>query len=232
MRPLLLPGLLDAAPAQLGARARARGPVRVRPRLPARPARSTRRGGLSDGAVPAHERQHLAVLLTRGGRRLADRAPERTSSPPSAARGRAGGRGADWGAEAGGPAFLHPGRAAAVPRENAELGWLGELHPLGLRAWDLEGPVAAFEIDVDALLELTRATAALQRRDELPGGAAGHRGGGAGRGPAARVQEAVRSGRRGPARAYPCSTCTAASRWGRAASRSRCGSSSARPTAP
>ena len=54
-----------------------------------------------------------------------------------------------------GPPFLHPGRAATiVAGDGVELGWLGELHPLVLREWELDGPVAAFELDVDALLEL------------------------------------------------------------------------------
>jgi phenylalanyl-tRNA synthetase beta chain len=35
-----------------------------------------------------------------------------------------------------------------------ELGWVGELHPLVARAWDLEGSVAALDIDVDTLAEV------------------------------------------------------------------------------
>ena len=35
-----------------------------------------------------------------------------------------------------------------------DVGWIGELHPLVAREWDLEG-VAAFELDVDVLVELT-----------------------------------------------------------------------------
>jgi phenylalanyl-tRNA synthetase beta chain len=35
-----------------------------------------------------------------------------------------------------------------------ELGWIGELHPLVLREWELEGPVTAFELDADQLIEL------------------------------------------------------------------------------
>ena len=61
----------------------------------------------------------------------------------------------DWHAQEGGPPFLHPGRAATiVAADGAELGWLGELHPLALREWELDGPVAGFELDVDRLLEL------------------------------------------------------------------------------
>jgi phenylalanyl-tRNA synthetase beta chain len=47
--------------------------------------------------------------------------------------------------------FLHPGRAAAVSVEGATAGWLGEVHPLVCRTWDLEAAVA-FEIDAAPLL--------------------------------------------------------------------------------
>jgi phenylalanyl-tRNA synthetase beta chain len=63
--------------------------------------------------------------------------------------------GVAWRAEPGGPPFLHPGRAATiVAADGSELGWLGELHPLVLREWELEGPVGAFEVDADSLFEL------------------------------------------------------------------------------
>ncbi|MBA3301409.1 MAG: phenylalanine--tRNA ligase subunit beta, partial [Thermoleophilaceae bacterium] len=35
-----------------------------------------------------------------------------------------------------------------------ELGWVGEIHPLVARGWDLEG-AAAFELDLDAVARLT-----------------------------------------------------------------------------
>ena len=62
----------------------------------------------------------------------------------------------EWRAQEGGPPFLHPGRAASIVAgaDGVELGWLGELHPLVLREWELDGPVAGFELNVDALLEL------------------------------------------------------------------------------
>jgi phenylalanyl-tRNA synthetase beta chain len=47
--------------------------------------------------------------------------------------------------------FLHPGRSAAVSVAGAPLGWLGEVHPLVCRAWDLAAAVA-FEIDAAPLL--------------------------------------------------------------------------------
>jgi len=47
--------------------------------------------------------------------------------------------------------FLHPGRAAAVSVAGVPAGWLGEVHPLVCRTWDLEAAVA-FELDAAPLL--------------------------------------------------------------------------------
>jgi phenylalanyl-tRNA synthetase beta chain len=47
--------------------------------------------------------------------------------------------------------FLHPGRAAAVSVAGSPVGWLGEVHPLVCRSWDLEA-AAAFELDLAPLL--------------------------------------------------------------------------------
>jgi phenylalanyl-tRNA synthetase beta chain len=49
--------------------------------------------------------------------------------------------------------FLHPGRAAAVSCAGQKVGWLGELHPLVARAWDLDGAAVA-ELDLDRLLDI------------------------------------------------------------------------------
>jgi phenylalanyl-tRNA synthetase beta chain len=49
--------------------------------------------------------------------------------------------------------FLHPGRAATVACDGEEIGWLGELHPLVAREWDLDC-AAAMELDLDRLLAL------------------------------------------------------------------------------
>jgi phenylalanyl-tRNA synthetase beta chain len=58
---------------------------------------------------------------------------------------------------AGQQPFLHPGRSAAVLCDGQELGWIGELHPLVAREWDLEG-AAVMELDLDSLLALAAAT--------------------------------------------------------------------------
>jgi phenylalanyl-tRNA synthetase beta chain len=47
--------------------------------------------------------------------------------------------------------FLHPGRSAAVSIGGEAAGWLGEVHPLVCRTWDLEAAVA-FELDAAPLI--------------------------------------------------------------------------------
>jgi phenylalanyl-tRNA synthetase beta chain len=47
--------------------------------------------------------------------------------------------------------FLHPGRSAAISIGGAPAGWLGEVHPLVCRTWDLEAAVG-FEVDAAPLV--------------------------------------------------------------------------------
>jgi phenylalanyl-tRNA synthetase beta chain len=47
--------------------------------------------------------------------------------------------------------FLHPGRSARVSAGGEAAGWLGEVHPLACRAWDIEAAVG-FEVDLAALV--------------------------------------------------------------------------------
>jgi phenylalanyl-tRNA synthetase beta chain len=165
LRPLLLPGLLDAARHNA---AHGRSGVALfesaHTYLPAGPLEPAPDGS-PGGATPANERHHLAALLTESGP-----AGWRTPTRPAdfyagkallEALLEAAGI-AEWRAEApraaaGGPRpFLHPGRqAAVVTGEGVELGWIGEVHPLVLREWELQGPVAAFELDAGLLHELT-----------------------------------------------------------------------------
>lgn len=51
---------------------------------------------------------------------------------------------------------LQPGRAAAVLAGGTELGWVGEVHPLAVDAFEADAPVVAFELDVDALVKASR----------------------------------------------------------------------------
>lgn len=52
--------------------------------------------------------------------------------------------------------FLQPGRAAEVLSNGNQIGWVGEIHPLAVAAFEAEGPVVAFELDVDALVNNAR----------------------------------------------------------------------------
>ncbi len=63
----------------------------------------------------------------------------------------AGSLGADVAFEPAAEPFLHPGRSAAVELGGVAAGWLGELHPLVCREWDLDAAVG-FEIDTAPLL--------------------------------------------------------------------------------
>ena len=63
-----------------------------------------------------------------------------------------------WSVKARARPFLHPGRSAAVLAGERTLGFIGELHPLVARAWDLPhsgtgDPAAVFVVDVGALAE-------------------------------------------------------------------------------
>jgi len=52
--------------------------------------------------------------------------------------------------------FLQPGRAAEVYSGGTKLGWVGELHPLAVDAFEATAPVVAFELDMDALGKAAR----------------------------------------------------------------------------
>jgi phenylalanyl-tRNA synthetase beta chain len=157
MRPLLLPGLLDAARHNA---AHGRSAVALfesaHVYAPSGPL-DTAREGSPEGATPALERHHLAALAT-----VASPPGWRSPAQPAdffVARALLESVlaviGVEWRAVEGGPAFLHPGRAADVIVGERNVGWVGELHPQVAAAWDVAGPAAGFEIDVDALVELT-----------------------------------------------------------------------------
>jgi phenylalanyl-tRNA synthetase beta chain len=65
--------------------------------------------------------------------------------------GLAGQLGVELSAEPAEQPFLHPGRSAQVDVAGQPAGWIGELHPLVCRVWDLEAAVA-FEVDMAILL--------------------------------------------------------------------------------
>lgn len=51
---------------------------------------------------------------------------------------------------------VQPGRGAQVLSGGTVLGWVGELHPLAVDAYQADAPVVAFELDVDALVKAAR----------------------------------------------------------------------------
>jgi len=52
--------------------------------------------------------------------------------------------------------WLQPGRAADVIVNGDVVGWLGEVHPLALRAFEADGPVVAFELLVEPMIKASR----------------------------------------------------------------------------
>jgi phenylalanyl-tRNA synthetase beta chain len=55
--------------------------------------------------------------------------------------------------KAGGPAWYHPGRVGTLALGPKAIAVFGEIHPKVLAAFDLRGPVAAFEVFLDAIPE-------------------------------------------------------------------------------
>src|SRR4051812_7420161 len=71
----------------------------------------------------------------------------------------------DWTVEPATEPFLHPGRSARIlaGASSEPVGWIGELHPLVAREYDLDDAAAAFEVDLDRLV--THADAVPTYRD-------------------------------------------------------------------
>ncbi len=109
-----------------------------------------------DGATPAYESHHIAGLMTGGLGVGSWRDPEVESdfyALKATLKALLDGFRVDWMMQATDAfAFLHPGKGAAVTVNDAPVAWLGELHPLVAAEWGLEGPVALFGMNFDALL--------------------------------------------------------------------------------
>jgi phenylalanyl-tRNA synthetase beta chain len=103
--------------------------------------------------APAYEPHRIACLAVgplvgrswRGGAQEAD-----FFALKGVLEGLARQLGAGLEVEAGAEPFLHPGRAGRILVGGRPGGWIGEIHPLVRRAWDLEDGVA-FELDLAAL---------------------------------------------------------------------------------
>jgi phenylalanyl-tRNA synthetase beta chain len=144
LRPLLLPGLLDTASYNA---ARGRSSLALFESAHvyrAAGSLSTNGDRPQRGSTPSVERHHIGALTTAGFRSL-----------KGILEGALDTTGVDWWVEPDERPFLHPGRTATMlAGDGRKLGWIGELHPLVARAWDVEAGVAAFEIDFDLLAEL------------------------------------------------------------------------------
>jgi phenylalanyl-tRNA synthetase beta chain len=142
MRPLLLPGLLDAA-RRNAAYDRAGVSYFESAHVYRMAGPLDAPEGSPGGKLPAAERHHVGALVT-----------DDFYAAKGVLEGLLGTIRVPFTVEPGERPFLHPGRAASVlGGDEQKLGWIGELHPLVAREWDLDG-AAAFELDVDALAEL------------------------------------------------------------------------------
>ena len=63
----------------------------------------------------------------------------------------------EWSLEPAPWPFLHPGRSATIRGSAAELGFVGELHPLLAARWDLQRS-AVFELDLDLVVRASPLT--------------------------------------------------------------------------
>jgi phenylalanyl-tRNA synthetase beta chain len=113
-----------------------------------------------DGGLP-DERRHVGALLTGTVAPATWRSPGGPRADVFAAKGVLAALldalRLEWSVEPAAEPFLHPGRAAVVHVGGEELGWLGEVHPLVVRDWDLPDAVAGFELDLDRIAELAAA---------------------------------------------------------------------------
>jgi len=159
MRTLLLGSLLDVARANV-----------ARDQLDLRlfETGAVHRAREEPGGLP-EERRHVAVLLAGALGPPSWRSGERPRADFYAVKGVLGTLldtlRLPWSVTPAGDAarvqpFLHPGRAGVVELAGEAVGWVGELHPLVGRRWDLEG-ASAFEIDLDRLAASAAAQAPL-----------------------------------------------------------------------
>jgi phenylalanyl-tRNA synthetase beta chain len=122
-----------------------------------------------EGEQLPRETRHIAVLFSGPARVPTWREPQPQPADFFAAKGILATLLADlrveWLLEPASEPFLHPGRAAAVLADGERLGWLGELHPRVTAAWDIDQPIAGFEVDLDALVALSLARAGAPYED-------------------------------------------------------------------
>ena len=145
MRPSILPNLIDAA-----SRNEARGlsdPAlfEVGPQYKDATPQGQR-------TVAAGIRHHMAVPRNWAGpARIVDAFDAKADAlAVLAAIGAPDTLSAQGGPGAGAPNWYHPGRSGVLKLGDRVMAWFGELHPEIVAAADLKGPVAAFEVFLDA----------------------------------------------------------------------------------
>jgi phenylalanyl-tRNA synthetase beta chain len=153
MRPVLLPGLLDAA------RYNATHGVSDLALFESAHVYLPGDGlgapdGSPRGATPARERHHIGALLTTAVPGTWRREPVGADFFAARALVEAllGAAELNFKVERASQPFLHPGRAGRLMVDEDEIGWIGELHPLVARDWDLDG-ASVFELDAESLAE-------------------------------------------------------------------------------
>jgi phenylalanyl-tRNA synthetase beta chain len=106
---------------------------------------------------PAYEPQRIACLAT-GALRPGGWSGEAVESDFFAIKGvleaLAAQLGTEMEVEPADEPFLHPGRSGRIMLGGEAAGWIGEIHPLVCRAWDLEA-AAGFELELAALVALS-----------------------------------------------------------------------------
>ena len=153
MRPLLLPGLLDAARHNA---ARGRDAVGLFESARAYGDLTPVPTGTPAGATPASERHHIAAVLTQASPATwrSDAVPADFFAAKALVAHLLDVARVDVQLSPVDHPFLHPARQAAVEG----IGWVGELHPAVAAEWDLER-VAYFELDFDAIAQAAAGTA-------------------------------------------------------------------------
>ncbi len=104
--------------------------------------------------APVAEPHHLAALAAGPSTSGSWRGDEQRAdffALKGALEALGGQLGVELGFEADPEPFLHPGRAAAVLVGGSPAGWIGEVHPLVCREWDMDA-AAAFEVELGALI--------------------------------------------------------------------------------
>jgi phenylalanyl-tRNA synthetase beta chain len=125
-----------------------------------------------DGHGLPAEPHHVAALLSGPARQPTWRDPEPPPADYFAIKGVLGALldtlRVPFEVERSSEPFLHPGRSGTISVAEEPVGWIGELHPLVAADWELDGPVAAFELDLDAVAGMAPEVATYVERTGFP----------------------------------------------------------------